>query len=255
MVSKEILSIRNLTKVYHTPNSETLAIKDFNLNVYEGEIILIVGPSGCGKSTILSILSGLLEPSSGQILYHDEAESLRIGYMLQNDHLFPWRTILKNALLGLEIQNRVTPENIEKVKNQLETYGLKKFMHQYPHQLSGGMRQRAALIRTLAINPDVLLLDEPFSALDYQTRLAVGEDITSILKKEKKTVIMITHDLNEAISMATRVIVLSKRPAIIKSIHDIQLSVTGESMLDKRKAPEFMDYYNRIWEELDVHVE
>lgn len=256
MVRNEILSIRNLTKIYHTKNNETLAIKDFSLKVFEGEFVVIVGPSGCGKSTILSILSGLLDPSSGEIIYHsDKGHTPSIGYMLQNDHLFPWRTILKNALLGLEIQGRMTSENIEKVILQLEQYGLKKFMDQYPHQLSGGMRQRAALIRTLAVNPDILLLDEPFSALDYQTRLAVSEDIVAILKKEKKTVIMITHDLNEAISMANRVVVLSKRPARIRNIHDIELSSEGESMLEKRKAPEFMEYYNRIWRELDVHVE
>jgi len=253
-VSKKILSIRNLSKTYHTKESETIAVKDFSIDIMEGEFVVIVGPSGCGKSTILSILSGLLKPSSGEIVYK-LTKPLSIGYMLQNDHLFPWRTILKNVLLGLEIQGRTTPENIEKAKKQLETYGLGKFMHQYPYQLSGGMRQRAALIRTLAIDPDILLLDEPFSALDYQTRLAVSEDIVSILKKEKKTVIMITHDLNEAISMASRVVVLCKRPGEIRNIHEIKLSSEGESMLQKRKAPEFMDYYNRIWRELDVHVE
>ena len=255
MVSKEILTIRNLTKSYHTKSSETLAVTDFSLTIFEGEFIVIVGPSGCGKSTILSILSGLLEPSSGEIIYHSKENSLNIGYMLQNDHLFPWRTILKNVILGLEIQGRATQQNVDKVKSQLEMYGLGKFIYSYPNQLSGGMRQRAALIRTLAINPDIFLLDEPFSALDYQTRLAVSEDIVSILKKEKKTVIMITHDLNEAISMASKVIVISKRPGRIVHAHDIQLSSEGESMLEKRKAPEFMDYYNQIWKELDVHVE
>ncbi len=254
-MSKKILTIRNLTKSYHTKNSEILAVKDFSLNIHEGEFIVIVGPSGCGKSTILSILSGLLEPSSGEIIYHSQTHPLTIGYMQQNDHLFPWRTILKNVILGLEIQGRATQENTDKVIRQLRMYGLGKFLNSYPNQLSGGMRQRAALIRTLAINPDILLLDEPFSALDYQTRLAVSEDIVSILKKEKKTVIMITHDLNEAISMASKVVVISKRPGKIIDTFDIRLSSEGDSMLQKREAPEFMEYYNQIWKELDVHVE
>lgn len=254
-MNKKILSIKNLNKIYHSKDSETLAIKEFSLDIYEGEFVVIVGPSGCGKSTLLSILSGLLEPSSGKIEYNVSNEKLKLGYMLQRDHLFPWRNILDNALLGLEIQGTLTEENRSKVIKQMQIYGLEKFMYKYPNELSGGMRQRAALIRTLAINPDILLLDEPFSSLDYQTRLAVSEDIIAILRKEKKTVIMITHDLNEAISMANRVVVISKRPAQVKNIHEINLTSKDESLLEKRKAPEFMDYYNEIWKELDVHVE
>lgn len=252
-MKNRILSIKNLSKIYHNKDSETIAIKEFSLDIYEEEFVVIVGPSGCGKSTLLSILSGLLKPSSGEIEYF--ADNIKIGYMLQRDHLFPWRTILENALIGLEIQGALTEENINKVRKQLRVYGLEKFMHKYPNELSGGMRQRAALIRTLATGPDILLLDEPFSSLDYQTRLAVSEDIINILKEEKKTVIMITHDLNEAISMANRVVVITKRPGQLKNIHEINLTSEGETLLEKRKAPEFMDYYNKIWKELDVHVE
>ncbi len=252
-MNNRILSIKSLSKVFHNKDSETIAIKEFSLDIYEGEFVVIVGPSGCGKSTLLSILSGLLKPSSGEIKYF--ADPIRIGYMLQRDHLFPWRTILENALLGLEIQGILTEENINKVKKQLQVYGLEKFIDKYPNELSGGMRQRAALIRTLATDPDILLLDEPFSSLDYQTRLAVSEDIINILKAENKTVIMITHDLNEAISMANRVVVMSKRPGQLKNIHQISLTSEGDTLIEKRKAPEFMDYYNKIWKELDVHVE
>ncbi|MFZ7130807.1 MAG: ABC transporter ATP-binding protein [Eubacteriales bacterium] len=247
-----IVSIDKLSKIYHSLNSETLAIKDFSLDIAEGEFIVIVGPSGCGKTTILSILAGLMTPSSGSIIYcHDDTT---IGYMLQEDHLFPWRTIQSNIYLGLEIQGNDTAANKQKADYLLEIYGLDKFKHHYPNQLSGGMRQRVALVRTLAINPQILLLDEPFSALDSQTRLAVSDDIGSIIKKEKRTAIMVTHDIAEAISLATKVVVLSKRPAVIKKIYDIQLSSEGFSPLENRNAPEFMTYYNDIWKELDVHV-
>ncbi|MPW24684.1 ATP-binding cassette domain-containing protein [Alkalibaculum sp. M08DMB] len=247
-----VLSIEKLTKIYHSLNGETLAIKDFTLDIGEGEFIVIVGPSGCGKTTVLSILAGLLFPSSGLIKYSNDEVTL--GYMLQDDHLFPWRTILDNVYLGLEIQNRATTENKRRAELLIETYGLGKFKQHYPAQLSGGMRQRAALIRTLAINPEILLLDEPFSALDYQTRMAVTDDIGSIIKKEKKTAIMVTHDLTEAISLANRIIVLTKRPAVIKQIFDIKLTSTDHSPTQNRNAPEFMNYYNEIWKELDVHV-
>lgn len=247
-----IVSISKLSKIFHTINEETIAIEDFSLDINEGEFIVIVGPSGCGKTTVLSILAGLLLPSSGEIQY--SKEKMTLGYMLQDDHLFPWRTILDNVYLGLEIQGRATPDNKQKAEALLETYGLSKFKKHFPNQLSGGMRQRAALIRTLATDPEILLLDEPFSALDYQTRLAVTDDIGFIIKQEKKTAIMVTHDLTEAISLADRVIVLSKRPAVIKNIYDIKLTGTDHTPTQNRKAPEFMNYYNEIWKELDVHV-
>ncbi len=192
----KILNIENLKKIYHTKQGEILAVDNFSFNLYEGEFVAIVGPSGCGKSTILSILCGLEKISEGTVNFN---ENSTIGYMLQQDNLFNWRTILNNCLIGLEIKNELTKENTDYVIKLLNTYGLGDFVDNYPSSLSGGMRQRAALIRTLATKPDILLLDEPFSALDYQTRLAVSDDVYKIIKKEKKSVIMVTHDISEGI--------------------------------------------------------
>lgn len=246
----KILEIKNLKKSYHTRTSETLAVENFSYSLSNGEFVAIVGPSGCGKSTILSILCGLEKKSDGEIILKNEC---KIGYMLQQDSLFPFRTILDNCLLGLEINHERNPETEQKVIDLLSTYGLKDFIHSYPKQLSGGMRQRVALIRTLATNPDILLLDEPFSALDYQTRLAVSDDVYKIIKQEKKSAIIVTHDLAEAISLADKVIVLSERPSKIKKIFDIHLS--GRSTpVENRKAKEFSQYYDQIWKEIDFHV-
>lgn len=193
---KDILEIKNLRKIYHTKQGETLAVDDFSFSLLDGEFVSIVGPSGCGKSTILSILCGLEDKSDGDISY---IGSKKVGYMLQQDSLFEWKTILENCLLGLEINKTLTEENKKYVLDLLETYGLKDFINSYPSNLSGGMRQRVALIRTLATKPDILLLDEPFSALDYQTRLAVSDDVYNIIKRENKSAIMVTHDLAESI--------------------------------------------------------
>lgn len=249
--SDNILEISNLSKVYHTNKSEISAIDNLNLNIKDGEFVAIVGPSGCGKTTLLSILCGLEDKSSGEILY--SKDELRMGYMLQNDTLFPWLNILDNCLLGVKIKKEVTKENIDRVKVLLDTYGLSDFAYKYPRNLSGGMRQRVALIRTLAINPDILLLDEPFSALDYQTRLAVSDDVWKIIKKEKKTTIMITHDVAEAISMADRVVVLSNRPAKVKSIYNIEM-MNKSTPIGNRNTEEFTDYYDKIWKDIDFHV-
>ena len=215
-----ILEIKNLKKIYHTKDSEILAVEDFTLDVEEGDFIAIVGPSGCGKSTILSILCGLEEKSDGSVNIKD---GYKIGYMLQQDSLFEWRNILNNCLLGLEINKNLNEDTKNKVINLLKSYGLEDFIYSYPDNLSGGMRQRVALIRTLANDPDLLLMDEPFSALDYQSRLAISDDIYNILKKEKKTMIMVTHDIAEAISICNKVIVLSNRPAVIKNLYNIEL--------------------------------
>ena len=244
-----IVSMQDVTLHYHSISGETPAVSHLHLSVAPGEFIAIVGPSGCGKSTILSLLAGLLVPSGGKVVVNGN-----IGYMLQKDHLLNWRNIRNNALLGLEIQKNLTAENISYADSLLEQYGLGEFKEHYPSQLSGGMRQRAALIRTLAIRPDILLLDEPFSALDYQTRLSVSDEIGSIIRKEKKTAILVTHDIGEAISLADRVIVLTKRPAQVKKIFDITFSVKTNSPMQAREAPEFKEYFNAIWKELDVHV-
>ena len=251
MNSDNILEIKNLSKIYHTNKSEIPAIENLNLNIKDGEFVAIVGPSGCGKTTLLSILCGLENKTSGEILF--PKKELRMGYMLQNDTLFPWLNILDNCLLGLRIKGEVNSENIERVKKLLDTYGLKEFIFKYPRNLSGGMRQRVALIRTLAINPDILLLDEPFSALDYQTRLAVSDDVWKIIKNEGKTTIMITHDVAEAISMADRVVVLSNRPSRVKKIYNIEMK-NKSTPIKNRNLEEFKDYYDKIWKEIDFHV-
>ena len=244
-----IVSMQDISLCYHSISGETPAVSHLDLTVYPGEFIAIVGPSGCGKSTILSMLAGQLSPSSGTLHVNGT-----IGYMLQKDHLFHWRNIRNNALLGLEIQHLLTEETIAYTDSLLEQYGLQEFKNHYPWQLSGGMRQRAALIRTLAIRPDILLLDEPFSALDYQTRLFISDEIGSIIRKEGKTAILVTHDISEAISLADRVIVLTKRPATVKSIFPIQLSADKDCPMKARESSEFKDYFNAIWKELDVHV-
>ena len=212
------------------------------------QFIAIVGSSGCGKSTLLNIISGLLEKTNGTIKFYKENPI--IGYMLQEDALLPYLNILDNATLGLSLKKIKTKENIEYTKRLLETYGLKDFIYKYPKELSGGMKQRVALIRTLAIKPDILLLDEPFSALDYQSRLSVSEDVYNIIKKEKKTVIMITHDIAEAISLSDKIIVLSKRPSIVKKIYDIEME-NKSTPINNRKCKEFSDYYDKIWRDLD----
>ena len=246
----DILKVKNLRKPYPTKNNEILAVDNISFNLKQGEFVAIVGPSGCGKSTILSILCGLDNASSGKI---EIDKSLKFGYMLQGDNLFDWRTIYKNCLLGLELENKLTKKNLDYVNNLLDTYGLKDFKKAYPHNLSGGMRQRVSLIRTLATKPDILFLDEPFSALDYQTRLAVSDDVYKIIKKEKKSAIMVTHDLSEAISMADRVIVLTSRPSTIKNIYEIKLTNKG-TPIQNRKAKEFAYYYDKIWKDIDYHV-
>ena len=245
-----LLEIKNLNKRYHNPNDEVLAIDNINLKIYENEIVAIVGPSGCGKSTLLSILANLETKSDGELIFYKDN---KIGYMLQNDSLFPWRNIYENCLLGLEIKKQLTPENINYVKELLNKYGLKDFQESYPNNLSGGMQQRVALIRTLATNPTLLLLDEPYSALDYQTRLALSNDLYKIIKQENKTAIMITHDIAEAISLADRIIVLNKRPCKVKNIYKIELE-NKKTPMENRKDPKFNYYYDKIWRDLDVHI-
>lgn len=252
-----VVELYDICMKYQSLNGEIPALENINLKVQEGEFVSIVGPSGCGKSTLLSIISGLLQPTCGTVFVEGEkvtGPSKKIGYMLQKDHLFDWRTITQNVLLGLEIQKALTPEAREYADNLLATYGLYEFRNKYPSQLSGGMRQRAALIRTLVTNPQILLLDEAFSALDYQTRLAVNDDIYTIIKKENKTAILVTHDIAESISMADRVIVLTRRPGKIKSSYSINMIMDERTPLKSREVPEFQTYFRQIWKELDVHV-
>ena len=249
----------NLTDVrysYHSPEGETPALSDISFSVKEGEFVAIVGPSGCGKSTLLNLICGLLTPEAGEITLkgnpvHQERE--RIGYMLQKDHLFEWRSIYRNVILGLEIRKKCTEETLARAEAMLEQYGLSPFRNARPSALSGGMRQRAALIRTLVLEPELLLLDEPFSALDYQTRLTVCDDIATIIRREQKTAILVTHDLSEAISCADRVIVLGKRPARIRAVVPVHFAMENRTPFQCRSAPEFKEYFNEIWKELNAY--
>lgn len=249
-----LLEVRDVSLSYHTPSGETSALSHISFSLMPGEFLAIAGPSGCGKSTLLNLICGFLEAEQGTILMNGkpvQPRSSKIGYMLQKDQLLEWRSVWKNILLGLEIRRELTPEKIDFARELLTAYGLDKFRNARPSQLSGGMRQRAALIRTLVLKPDLLLLDEPFSALDYQTRLNVSDDIGQILRKEHKPAILVTHDIAEAISMADRVIILSSRPATIKAIIPIDLGIENRTPLSSRNAPAFKSYFNLIWKELN----
>ena len=254
---KPLLEIRDVSLSYHTSAGETPALSHLTFDLMPGEFLAVVGPSGCGKSTLLNLICGLLSPEEGSILMSGTPPAPgdpRIGYMLQKDHLLEWRTIYQNVILGLEIRREMTSEKLNYIENMLDTYGLDKFRNACPSQLSGGMRQRAALIRTLALKPELLLLDEPFSALDYQTRLNVSDDIGCILKKENKPAILVTHDISEAISMADRVIILTKRPATVARIITIDLKISDRTPLASRNAPAFKSYFNLIWKELNQYA-
>ena len=252
-----ILQTTELKKYYGSKPNITKALDGVTLSIEDGEFVAIVGTSGSGKSTLLNLICGMLLAEEGTILMNGIPPSPgdpRIGYMLQKDHLLEWRTIYQNVILGLEIRNEKAPEKLAYIEEMIDTYGLDKFRTARPSQLSGGMRQRAALIRTLALKPDLLLLDEPFSALDYQTRLNVSDDIGRILKKENKPAILVTHDISEAISMADRVIILTKRPAHVARIVPIRLSLDERTPLAARGAPEFKSYFNLIWKELNQYA-
>ena len=244
----KLLEIKELSKNYLTPKKVICALKNINLDIYENEFVVLVGPSGCGKSTILSIIGNLENKSSGKIEF--KKDNIKVGYMFQEDALFPWLTVLDNCMLGLKIQKKDNEENIKYVKTLLKKYGLSNFEKSYPKELSGGMRQRVALIRTLALKPDILLLDEPFSALDYQTRITVSDDVFKIIKEEKKTALMVTHDISEACAIGSKVVVLSNRPSVVKSIYEIEMENKGLPS-ENRKNPKFGYYYNLIWKDLD----
>ena len=252
---ESILEVKNISKKYQGKEGEVLAIENVNFRIKEGEFVSIIGPSGCGKSTLLSIISGLESKTNGEIYIEGEKVegiSPKIGYMLQKDCLLDWRTIWSNTIFGLEIKGKVNEENKKYVEELLKKYNLYEFRNKYPSELSGGMRQRVALIRTLAIKPKILLLDEAFSALDYQTRIMVTNDIYNILRKEKITTLMVTHDISEAISMADRVLVLSKRPGTVKDIHKIDFEMENRNPINCRENPKFSKYFNTLWKELGV---
>lgn len=253
-MGNDFIKLDNVSKIYHTKKDEILAVNDVNLTVNKGEFVSLVGPSGCGKSTILSMISGLFPPTKGKIYIEGQlinGNSKKIGYMLQQDYLLNWRTISKNILLGLEIQGGFNEDTHKRALNLLEEMELSAYANSYPNQLSGGMRQRVALVRTLATNPDILLLDEPFSALDYQTKLKLEDLVLETIRKHKKTAILVTHDINEAIAMSDRIIILGKNPGYIKKIVDIPKSIQEALPFQAREKPEFQTYFQMIWEELD----
>lgn len=252
---ENILEVKNISKKYQNKEGKILALKNVNFRVKKGEFVSIIGPSGCGKSTLLSIIAGLEEKTTGEIYIEGEKVngiSSKIGYMLQRDCLLEWRNILSNTMFGLEVKGKKDNVNKEYVLELLKKYNLYEFKDKYPSELSGGMRQRVALIRTLAVKPKILLLDEAFSALDYQTRIMVTNDIYSILRKEKITAIIVTHDISEAISMSDRVLVLSKRPGTIKDIHKINFGIENRTPINCRESPKFSQYFNTLWKELGV---
>jgi len=249
---KNLLELKNVSYFYQTKENEVKALDNISFNLKEKDFTSLVGPSGCGKTTILSLIAGLLYPSSGKILLDDKPISKndsRIGYMFQRDHLFEWRTIWQNIILGLEIQKKSKDEKkLNFAQELLKKYDLYNFINKKPRQLSGGMRQRVSLIRTLVLEPEILLLDEPCSALDFQTRLKVCDDVYEIIKSEKQTALLVTHDISEAISMSDKIIILSKRPASVKE--EILLNLSGSTPLHKREDKEFGNYFEMIWRNL-----
>lgn len=248
-----LLDISHVDIIYQTEKNETETVRDLTLSVDEGEFIALVGPSGCGKTTLLSMIAGLLSPTNGTVTIDGTpvvASSGNVGYMLQRDNLFEWRTIESNVLLGLTVQKKLNDESRKYALDMLDKYGLGEFKTAYPTQLSGGMRQRAALIRTLAFKPRLLLLDEPFSAVDFQTRMTVCDDVHSIIKHEKKTAVLVTHDIAEAVSMADRIVVLTARPATVKTIFDIDID--APTPLKRRESPRFSYWFDRVWKEVTL---
>ncbi|MGF0032759.1 ABC transporter ATP-binding protein [Bariatricus sp. SGI.154] len=253
---EQVLELKHIHYAYHTLEGETPTLTDISFALNKGEFVSIVGPSGCGKSTLLSLIAGLITPEKGLIKINGKylrESTTNVGYMLQHDELFEWRTIYNNVILGLEVQHMLTARTRQRAHELLDLYGLKQFESSRPSELSGGMRQRAALIRTLVLEPDLLLLDEPFSALDYQTRLNVGDDIGQIIRQENKSALLVTHDLSEAISLADRVIILTGRPASIKQTIPLIFNLESDTPLNRRNAPEFKTYFNLIWKELNTN--
>jgi NitT/TauT family transport system ATP-binding protein len=255
------VELRDVGLRYFSCEGETEALRKISISVAPGEFVGIIGPSGCGKSTLLSLISGILAPTEGSVLVDGKpiaGPNRKVGYMLQQDYLFEWRTILENAVLGAEIQGLSRARARDRATQLLIRYGLGQFLHHLPRQLSGGMRQRAALARTLCTEPEIVLLDEPFSALDSQTRLALADEITGILRREAKTVVLVTHDIGEAISMTERVIVMSRRPGQVKSNHSIHFATQSGARptpFAARNAPEFNKYFSTLWQELEVNVQ
>lgn len=250
-MNEPVARLNNVRLIYHEPHGETIAVDSLDLSVKRGEFVSIVGPSGCGKTSVLSLLAGLMPPSMGEVevlgMPPLQARD-KIGYMLQRDHLLDWRTIERNAALGLEVKGLLNAESRKKANDLLEKYGLGEFKNHFPRQLSGGMRQKVALVRTLAFRPELLLLDEPFSALDYQTRILLADEVRLIIKKGGYTAILVTHDISEAISMSDRVIVFSNRPARVK--RELEIDLPADTPFARRSCEGFRQLFDTIWKEM-----
>jgi NitT/TauT family transport system ATP-binding protein len=249
------LVVEHVSKSYELIDRIVSVIGDLSLTLREGEIVSIVGPSGCGKTTLLNTLCGLLAPDAGHIRWHGREVSgqpQNVGYMLQKDLLLPWRTALANTMLGLEIRGVAAADAEDRSRAMLDQLGLHGFADHYPSTLSGGMRQRVALARTLVNEPDVLLLDEPFAALDFQSKLLIETDTVGLVRQSRRSLLLITHDIEEAVSVADRVIVLSKRPTEVKAVYDIALGDERRDLIAVRQSPGFSDYVRSIWADLDV---
>ena len=252
MNKNNLVEVKDLNLIYQSLDSETYALKDVSFNIKNHEFVAIVGPSGCGKTTILSLVAGLIKPTSGEIMVDGKTPDVKedlCGYMFQRDNLLPWRTIEKNIYFGPEIKHKNTVERKAYAVELAKKYGIAEFLKKHPHELSGGMRQRVALIRTLALKPALLLLDEPFSALDYQTRLELCDHIFEIIKKEKKTAILVTHDIQEAISMSDKIIVLSARPGKVKAVHNLNFDASI-TPFERRKTAQAKQMFDLIWQEI-----
>lgn len=251
---KAILEFKNVKVKYHTPEKEILAIKNLIFDVYNEEFVTILGPSGSGKSTVLSIISGLLPITDGEfnlnVSSKNDTQKQNVGYMFQRDYLFDWRTIEQNVFLGLEIKKSLNDKTKNYAIELLKKYGLGDFLKSYPNELSGGMKQKVALIRTLAVNPEILLLDEPFSALDFQTRINLADEVRKIIKNEHKTAVLVSHDISEAISISDRIIVFSKRPSVVKKIFKIDFGNKKLTSHEKRNHKRFNEYFDSIWSEM-----
>lgn len=255
---KPMLELRKVSHVYVNDQAASLAVEAIDLAVMQGEFVSLVGPSGCGKTTLLSLLAGLLLPTEGKVLLRGEnlpAPTMKIGYMLQQDYLFPWRTIAENALLGLEVAKQRSTADRQRMEQLLEEMGLGGTADRYPHELSGGMRQRVALVRTLMAAPEVLLLDEPFSALDMHIKLQLEDLVQETLRKRRKTAVLVTHDLAEAAAMSDRVILLGSRPGRVRQIFDIPYDIRKLPPTEARRSVGFQDIFDAIWEELESEQE
>lgn len=256
MSTHSLISLQDITHTYVSKSEANIAIKDITLSVYKGEFISIVGPSGCGKSTILSCIAGLIIPTNGDVVINGKkikGPSPKVGYMLQSDYLFEWQTIKDNALIGLKVMGKLNKENEKYANYLLNEMGLSDYKEHYPSQLSGGMRQRAALVRTLVTNPDILLLDEPFSALDYQTRLKLEDLVFETLKKHEKTAILVTHDIGESIAMSDKIIILDHNPGRVKEVIPIPEAIRNTLPFHAREVEGYHELFHKIWRELDNH--